>query len=111
MPYNFVFNVYSFLSDCPSVPSGSNDASIRHPLKTFSGLPIPAELLDSNGWVHNPDGLLFWVPEDCRNGLTCPAIRTIPNTGRHRAVRIDFPRFQYGTSWTNVCGGKAGGEL
>jgi hypothetical protein len=108
MPYNFVFHVSSFLSDVSRVPSGSNDSSIRHSLNVFSGLPIPPELLDSNGWVHGPDGLLFWVPEDCRDGLTCPAIRTIPNTGRHRRVRIDFARFKYGTSWTNIRGSNAG---
>jgi hypothetical protein len=45
---------------------------------------------------------LFWVPEDCRNGLTCPAILTIPTNGRHRVVRLDFTHFQYGTSWHKV---------
>jgi hypothetical protein len=108
MPDRFVFNLSSFLLDSPSVPSGLNDPSIHHPISVFSGLPIPLELLDSNGWVHGPDGLLFWVPEDCRSGLTCPAIRTIPNTGRLRRVRIDFRRFQYGTSWTDIRGSNAG---
>ena len=83
----------------------------RIPVNAFSGLPIPAEMIDSNGWVHNKEGLLFWVPEDCRHGLTCPAILTIPNTGRQRTVRIDFSRFHYGTSWTNIRGSNAGEQL
>jgi hypothetical protein len=77
------------------------------PLGAFHALPIPAAMLDSNGWVHDEEGLLFWVPEDCRNGLTCPAIITIPTSGHHRRVRIDFTRFQYGTSWTNIRGSNA----
>jgi hypothetical protein len=68
-------------------------------------------MLDSNGWVHSSEGLLFWVPEDCRDGLTCPAIITIPTAARHRPVRIDFTRFQYGISWTNIRGSNAGGQL
>jgi hypothetical protein len=51
-------------------------------LKSLSFRPIPAQLLSSDGWVRNADGLLFWVPEDCREGLICPAIITIPTTGR-----------------------------
>jgi len=104
MQYNLVVNVSSLLSD---------DLTVAPPLSNpdaFSGLPIPAKLLDSNGWVHGPDGLLFWVPEDCRDGLTCPAITIIPTTGRHRRVRIDFTRFQYGTSWTNIRGSNARSE-
>jgi hypothetical protein len=107
MPYTFIFNVISFISDAPSLPSRSNNSSNNHPLYAFSRLPIPPELIDSNGWVHGPEGLLFWVPEDCRSGLTCPAIRTIPNRGGHRRVRIDFTRFHYGTSWTNIRGSNA----
>jgi hypothetical protein len=77
-------------------------------MKALSGRPIPAELLSSNGWVRSAGGLLFWVPEDCRHGLTCPAITTIPNTGRQKSVRIDFTRFQYGSSWTYVRGRNSG---
>jgi hypothetical protein len=73
-------------------------------MKALSGLPIPAELLASNGWVRSADGLLFWVPEDGRYGLVSPVITAIPNTGRQRSVRIDFTRFQYGSSWTCVRG-------
>jgi hypothetical protein len=66
---------------------------------------IPQDMLDTDGYVRSTEGLLFWVPEDCRNGLTCPAIMTIPNTGRERVVRVDLTNFQYGTSWTNVYAG------
>ena len=47
-------------------------------------------LPDSNGWVHRPQGgLLYWVPEDYRNGLTSSAVLTIPTHGPHRPVRLD----------------------
>jgi hypothetical protein len=59
-------------------------------------------MLQSNGYVRSTEGLLFWVPEDCRRGITCPAIMTIPNTGRQRSVRVDLSHFQYGTSWANI---------
>jgi hypothetical protein len=58
---------------------------------------------DVNGWVHHPDGgLLFWVPDDCRNGLACPSVLTIPTTGRNRMVRMDTSDFCYGSSWTDI---------
>jgi hypothetical protein len=112
MPHNFVFSLISFspgshivLPECIKL---SNDHLLPN---AFSGLPMATAMLDSSGWVHGTEGLLFWVPEDCRHGLTCSAITTIPNTGRQRCVRIDFTRFQYGTSWTGVCGSNAGAEL
>jgi hypothetical protein len=98
-----VHNTISLLPDCQNAVSQFRDPN-QHSLKVFSGRPIPKELLSSNGWVCGSDGLLFWVPEDCRHGLTCRAIMTISDTGRHRCVRIDFTRFQYGTSWTNIRG-------
>ncbi|KAG8831975.1 hypothetical protein FRC20_008027, partial [Serendipita sp. 405] len=59
--------------------------------------------LDSTGWVRHPGGgLLFWVPEDCRDGLTCPAILTIPMSGHHRRVRLNLEGFSYGSAWTNI---------
>ena len=48
------------------------------------------------------EGLLFWVPEDCRGGLTSPAIMTIPIKGRHRSVKVDFTDFRFGFSWTSI---------
>ena len=104
-------NVISFLADGRSAFSDStNPSNNRFTLNSFSGHPIPKILLHSNGWVCSDDGPLFWVPEDCRRGLTCPAVLTIPNTGRQKCVRIDFTQFQYGTSWTNIRGGNRGGE-
>jgi hypothetical protein len=72
------------------------------PLSTFSCAPIPKERPNPNGWVVGPEGLLFWVPEDCRYGLTHLPIMTIANTRRDRGVRIDFTNFRYGTSWTDI---------
>ncbi|KAG9020670.1 hypothetical protein FS842_007135 [Serendipita sp. 407] len=75
---------------------------IRNPAKDLTNVTISFHP-DSNGWVHHPDGgLLFWVPEDCRNGLTCPAILTIPITGRHRVIRLNLGEFSYGESWTDI---------
>jgi hypothetical protein len=71
----------------------------------FSGIALPTTAVDPNGWVHRAEGRLFWVPEDCRHGITCPAIMTIPNTGRQRRVRVDLSNFKYGESWTQVYGG------
>jgi hypothetical protein len=74
-------------------------------LTAFSGRRIPPELLESDGWIIGAGGLLFWIPEDCRNGLTCPAIMTIPDTGRQRRVRLDFTHFCYGSMWTDIYAG------
>ncbi|KIM28349.1 hypothetical protein M408DRAFT_140228, partial [Serendipita vermifera MAFF 305830] len=81
---------------------GDKDSKPSLPLNIASGRVIPDNLVDSNGWVKSPDGLLFWVPEDCRNGLTSPATMTIPTTSRYRTVRIDFSKFCYGTLWKDV---------
>ncbi|KAG8797552.1 hypothetical protein FRC16_008746, partial [Serendipita sp. 398] len=59
--------------------------------------------LDSTGWVRLSDGgLLFWVPGNCRNGLTCPALLIIPTSGPNRRVRLSLKGFSYGPSWTNI---------
>ena len=84
----------------PDVVSPATEQQLNTLL--IHGLPISL-ITDSSGWIHHPDGgLLFWVPEDCRNGLASPAILTIPTTGHHRVVRLDFTNFQYGTSWRKV---------
>ncbi|KAG8851920.1 POC1 centriolar protein A [Serendipita sp. 411] len=58
---------------------------------------------DESGWVrHSEGGLLFWLPEDCRNGLTCPAILTIPTDGSSRVVRLDTSSACFGTSWEQI---------
>jgi hypothetical protein len=112
MLHNSGFDTIAFFSDGHSDFSESSNLSDNYlPVNAFSGLPIPFAMLDSNGWVYGKEGLLFWVPEDCRNGLTSPAIIAIPTWGRHRRVRIDFTRFRYGTSWTESRGRDAGNEL
>jgi hypothetical protein len=75
---------------------------VLHPLSTFSCAPIPEERLNPNGWVVGPEGLLFWVPQDFRYGLTHLPMMTIANARRDRVVRIDFTNFRYGTSWTDI---------
>lgn len=93
---------------------GTNSISSRKPLTaiSFDRSSDIGEAFqhkpDPNGWVHCADGLLFWVPEDCRLGLPCRALLTIPNTGRDRAVRLDLTRFRYGTLWTGIRGNPAG---
>ncbi|PVF92871.1 WD40 repeat-like protein [Serendipita vermifera] len=58
---------------------------------------------DLNGWVRTENGgLLFWLPQDCRNGFASPAVMTFPNTGRHRIVRLDLSNFCFGTSWRDI---------
>jgi hypothetical protein len=92
--------------DSSHLSSDSSDAtnlvSLHCPsLAALSGA-IPPNMLEPNGYVRNAEGVLFWVPEDCRNGITCPAIMTMPNNGRQRPVRVDLSDFQYGPSWTNI---------
>jgi hypothetical protein len=60
------------------------------------------ERLNEKGWVVGPEGLLFWVPEDCRYGLTHMPMMTIRNMRRESAVRIDFRGFRYGSSWAEI---------
>src|ERR1700743_3397189 len=92
-----------FLSDGHGPNYNLNNLSYNyHSLNAFSGHLIPKAMMNSTGWVCNEDGLLFWVPEDCRPGLTSPAIMTIPNTIHTRCVRFDFTHFKCGTSWTKV---------
>jgi len=58
---------------------------------------------DANGWVrYSNNGLLYWVPPDCRTGLHPPAVLTIPPTSNTRSVTLDFDDFVFGTSWTQV---------
>ncbi|KAG9048716.1 hypothetical protein FS842_000316 [Serendipita sp. 407] len=58
---------------------------------------------DKSGWVRHPNGgLLVWIPEQCRNGLTCAAILTIPTDGFDRAVRLDLGDACLGASWEQI---------
>ncbi|KIM33183.1 hypothetical protein M408DRAFT_45846, partial [Serendipita vermifera MAFF 305830] len=58
--------------------------------------------MDSEGWLRCDDGILLWIPEDCRRGVTSHAIRTIPPDARRRYVRLDLSNFKYGSSWTDI---------
>ncbi|KAG8776851.1 hypothetical protein FRC15_011673 [Serendipita sp. 397] len=94
----------AYSPDGHRIISGSHDCTIRiwDPTKYPSRVDTCFRS-DSDGWVRHPDGgLLFWVPEDCRNGLSCPAILTIPTTGHDRVVRLNLETFRYGSSWTDI---------
>ena len=78
------------------------------PLSSSSGPIHPQFCLqpDTNGWVRDTeDGLLYWVPPDCRAGLHSPALLTIPLTSNVRSIFLDFTDFAFGTAWTNVFNG------
>jgi WD40 repeat protein len=58
---------------------------------------------DSQGWVRDSDnGLLYWVPLDCRGGLHSPSLITIPPTSHVRTVCLDFEDFAFGTAWPQI---------
>ena len=58
---------------------------------------------DANGWVRDSmDGLLYWVPPDCRAGLHSSALITIPPMSHTRFVGLDFEDFVFGSSWTQI---------
>ncbi len=40
--------------------------------------------MNDRGWVCRGDDLMFWVPEDYRDGLTYQTVLIIPNAGRHK---------------------------
>ncbi|PVF90774.1 WD40 repeat-like protein, partial [Serendipita vermifera] len=99
----------AYSPDGQHIVSGSYDRTIRiwdaqiaqsellHIDDTFDLVP------DDNGWIRDSNGgLLLWVPEDCRDGLVCPAILTIPNMGRSRVVRINLSEACLGKSWTCI---------
>ncbi|PVF92501.1 WD40 repeat-like protein [Serendipita vermifera] len=87
-----------------SVLSSPYDNTIQISKTGSTGASISVDLhTDPSGWVYHPDGgLLFWIPEDCRHGLICPATLTIPTMGRHRVVRLDAGEFHFGTSWISI---------
>lgn len=81
-----------------------NTASEHLIQSSNAGFGISKDLIDPNGWVRCADGILFWVPGDCRSGLASAASVTIPNAGHHRRVRIDLSDFRCGHSWTDEIG-------
>ncbi|PVF92876.1 hypothetical protein CPB86DRAFT_819279 [Serendipita vermifera] len=83
-----------------TLPHGVEPSSL-----SISGIAVNLQP-DQDGWVRTRDGgLLFWVPEDYRNGLTSPATMTIPGTGDHRVVRLDLSEFRFGAAWTEIMRG------
>ncbi|KAG8788918.1 hypothetical protein FRC16_001289 [Serendipita sp. 398] len=104
----YIYSV-AYSPDGRHIASGSTDRTIR----IWNSTTLQSDLwmnagavdlsLDSDGWVHHPDGgLWFWVPEDCRDGLVCPTMLTIPTNGRYRGMKIDLNEFSFGLSWTDI---------
>ncbi|KIM25617.1 hypothetical protein M408DRAFT_26159 [Serendipita vermifera MAFF 305830] len=98
-------------SNNTSAPLGRSSPSIdvldKHSSGPFgpdavSGIALDPNSIDSDGWVRREGGNLLWIPEDCREGVTSPAIRIISTQDRQRCVRLDLSNFKYGTSWTDV---------
>ncbi|KIM28356.1 hypothetical protein M408DRAFT_329451 [Serendipita vermifera MAFF 305830] len=67
-----------------------------------SSVALDSKSMDSEGWVRCDEGILLWVPEDCRRGVTSHAIRTLPPDAQQRCVRLDFTNFKYGKEWADV---------
>ena len=91
----------TYMSDSPlhSISHPSIRISLSHsPLHPdFRTQPDP------NGWVRDENnGLLYWVPLDCRSGLHSPALLTVPVFSHIRSVSLDFDNFAFGTSWTQT---------
>jgi len=103
----------AFSPDGQHFASGSWDRSIHvwnsfpyTPVQPSSCDPIRADAFaqpDAEGWVRDSNnGLLYWVPPDCRIGLHSPALLTIPPTSHTRCVSLDFEDFAFGTSWAQI---------
>ena len=94
--------------------TGSDDATIHRCNSiphccvqcSFSRSPLHPDFcteLDPNGWVRDSNnGLLYWVPPDCRSGLHSPAVLTIPLTSHIRSISLDFSDFAFGSFWTQI---------
>ena len=58
---------------------------------------------DMDGWARDSeDGLLYWVPHECRSSVHSPGLMTIPLTSRNRFVSLNFDDVAFGTSWTQI---------
>ncbi|KIM32319.1 hypothetical protein M408DRAFT_326926 [Serendipita vermifera MAFF 305830] len=69
---------------------------------TVSSITLNSKAINPKGWVRCDNGILLWVPEDCRHGVTSQAIRTFPPEAWQRRVRLDLSDFKYGDSWVDV---------
>ena len=79
----------------PQVPTQTSSHNTVH--ADFYGQP------DQEGWVRDSNnGLLFWVPPDCRAGLHSTALLAIPPTSHTRSVSLDFEDFAFGIDWTQI---------
>jgi hypothetical protein len=55
-----------------------------------------------DGWViDEEDNLIIWVPDEYRNSLWWPRMRTLIG-GREPSITIDFTDARYGTEWTKI---------
>ncbi|KIM20013.1 hypothetical protein M408DRAFT_334177 [Serendipita vermifera MAFF 305830] len=104
--------------DTQETPSNNRSASLghlspftnvfyQHSSRSFgpsavSGIILDPNSIDSDGWVRRDEENLLWIPEDCREGVTSPAIMALSTGHRERCVRLDLSNFRYGTSWTDV---------
>lgn len=86
------------------LPSPILDKVLLNPsdLNAVHGIGFHSKSIDSDGWVRCDEGILFWVPEDCRHGLTSRAIKIVPSEAWRRRVRLDLNGFKYGKSWTDI---------
>ncbi|KIM28344.1 hypothetical protein M408DRAFT_140192 [Serendipita vermifera MAFF 305830] len=82
-----------FLDNVMFNSSGSN---------AISNIALDSKCMDSQGWIRCDNGILLWIPEDCRHGVTSHAIMTIPPDPQRRCVRLDLSNFKYGESWNDL---------
>jgi len=57
---------------------------------------------DTEGWVGNSGGSLYWVLPDYRRDLHLPALLAIPPASRIRAISLNFEGSAFSTTWTQI---------
>jgi len=71
------------------------DLTAKHRNAIHGYQPVPRDVKD--GWVVGQDDeLLFWVPLEHRKVLCLPHVEMIWG----RPIKVDLPRFRYGSKWT-----------